>query len=909
MTAPRRWAALPGWKRARPFVLLALPLLVYAIPALAGYAWSALDPRSPQVTGADGYHGRLPDAATAVEWYGTGVVAVPFQARLRQCVRRGDLPLWNPYQGLGQPFAAQGEGCPYFPLSVLRSLLPYSLSNVVTLAAYYLSCAFFFLFLRELGLSERAALLAGMAWGLSGALSLHVARPNLAEQTAMIPVLFWAAARAMRARTPSWYAACAAVSGLHVLAGFIQIALTPLLVIVPFCGLYTRWRSRGHRDWLRDFGLVTAALLLGNGLGAFHLLPMAEAMRALHNKNVEHLSFLAIPYANLLGFFFPYLFGQLFQNWVPGSYPRVLDWNNLYAYAGTLALLLNVLGWWWTAGAHPRRRMLFCFFSLCGLVLLLRYVSCPLVAGVNYLPVVGRQSPKHANGTAVFCFLAAAAFAAQYVRARLGQAARRRVAVVFALAASAVLTQVAQQGGFARLDRRLALAHVSVSLLVSGTLLAALLLARRWGRLGERAAFRLLLAASVAELALYVPLGNRGLPLLAGRVGLFALVVLGGLLLALGRWRAAGGLLALTAAGFAALVAAPRAGLPARFNVDTPPPYLRLLRAAAGQQYRAFGITPDYSSIAGVQDVGCVGPFAPPEYVRFVELIASAAMAEFYRAGTSFWLARDPYNSTAAEFSFVDYLRSKPVLDWVGVRYLVLDRAHFGPGGRRTDHLLLLSPACPGVRVAYQDARVLVLESLAARPKAAFSPAVAVCPSQEAILRELRGNPAAILAAPRVERAALSGQPPPQGPAPGPAEVPLVPDAYRPNFVRVTVDAPGPGIVVLKDVYAPGWRARLNGKETDVLRVNGLVRGVLIPQAGHAVVEFVYRPRSFVRGLVLAALTFLLLTAVVVSSRLRPTPRRVPRWALAVGVLLLGVLAAYSVEAYFGVPVLRGLPV
>lgn len=907
MAAPRRVAALLARRRVRPYVLLALPLLVYAIPVLAGYAWSAIDPFVPPVTGAEGYHGRLPDAPTAVEWYGTGVVAVPFHARLRHYLRGGDLPLWNPYQGLGQPFAAQGEGCPYFPPSVLRSLLPYALGNVVTLGVCYLSCVFFYLFLRELGLPRRAGLFAGMAWGLSGALCLHLARPNLAEQTAMVPVLFWAAARAMRARTPFWYAVCAGVGGLHALAGFIQIALTPLLIILPFCACYTRWRSRTPRDWLRDLGLVVGALLLGNGLAAFHLLPMIEAMRALHNKNVEQLSFLAIPYANLLGFFFPYLFGQLFQNWVPGSYPKVLEWNNLFAYAGTLVLVLNVLGWWWTGAAHPRRRMVFCFFSLCGLVLLLRYVSCPLVAGINCLPIIGRQSPKHANGTTVFCFLAAAACAAPYVRARLAQAARWPVAVVFALAASAVLTQITEAGGFAHLDRRLAVTHVAVSLCVSATLLAALCLARRWARLSEGAAFRLVLAAAVAELALYVPLGNGSLPFLWGRVGLSVLVVLGGLLLALGRWRVGGGLLALTAAGFAALVVTPRVGLPARFNVDTPTPCMRWLQATAGQRYRSFGIGPDYSSIGPIQDIGCVGPFAPPEYVRFVELIASDTMANFYRAGTTFWLARDPHNTTGEEFSFVDYLRSKPILDWMGVRYLVLDRNYFDPHGRRPDYLLLLSSACPGVRVAYRDAQVRVLESLDARPKAVFSAAVTVCPDQAAILRELHADPAAIRAAPRVEQGALSGQFTPRPSSSAPAEVPLVPDVYRPNYVRLAVDAPGPGIVVLKDVYAPGWRARINGKETDVLRVNGLVRGVLIPQAGHVTVEFTYRPRSFVRGVVLAALTFLLLAAVVVSSRFRP--RRVPRWALAAGVLLLGVLAAYSVEAYFGVPLLRGLPV
>src|SRR5262249_29136244 len=78
-------------------------------------------------------------------------------AWLGQYLRKLERPLWNPYQGLGEPYAAQGDGSPYSPFEVVRAIVPYSWVTALPLAAYYFSAVFLFLFLRELGLTEGAA--------------------------------------------------------------------------------------------------------------------------------------------------------------------------------------------------------------------------------------------------------------------------------------------------------------------------------------------------------------------------------------------------------------------------------------------------------------------------------------------------------------------------------------------------------------------------------------------------------------------------------------------------------------------------------------------------------------------------------------------------------------------------------
>ena len=85
-----------------------------------------------------------------------------------------------------------------------------------------------------------------------------------------------------------------------------------------------------------------------------------------------------------------------------------------------------------------------------------------------------------------------------------------------------------------------------------------------------------------------------------------------------------------------------------------------------------------------------------------------------------------------------------------------------------------------------------------------------------------------------------------------------------PNRVFIRYQANTAGILTLTDSYAPGWTATINGQPAHVMRVNGAFRGVRIPASGEYVVEYAYRPPTWmlscgvaVAGVfALAALTF-----------------------------------------------------
>ncbi|MEI6970056.1 MAG: YfhO family protein [bacterium] len=65
--------------------------------------------------------------------------------------------------------------------------------------------------------------------------------------------------------------------------------------------------------------------------------------------------------------------------------------------------------------------------------------------------------------------------------------------------------------------------------------------------------------------------------------------------------------------------------------------------------------------------------------------------------------------------------------------------------------------------------------------------------------------------------------------------------SFKPNRVEIVARSAAGGVLVLNDRYAPGWEAFLNGKAVELLRCNGVMRGVAVP-TGESRVTFLYRP-------------------------------------------------------------------
>jgi hypothetical protein len=85
---------------------------------------------------------------------------------------------------------------------------------------------------------------------------------------------------------------------------------------------------------------------------------------------------------------------------------------------------------------------------------------------------------------------------------------------------------------------------------------------------------------------------------------------------------------------------------------------------------------------------------------------------------------------------------------------------------------------------------------------------------------------------------------------------------------RVVIDAdfPAEGFAVLAEQYDPDWVAAIDGAPARVYRVGGAMRGVVVPPGRHEVV-FTYRPRTLYAALWAAALAAALAVAALIWRR------------------------------------------
>lgn len=76
---------------------------------------------------------------------------------------------------------------------------------------------------------------------------------------------------------------------------------------------------------------------------------------------------------------------------------------------------------------------------------------------------------------------------------------------------------------------------------------------------------------------------------------------------------------------------------------------------------------------------------------------------------------------------------------------------------------------------------------------------------------------------------------------------------YEPEAVDIQAFCEDPCLLVLTDLFYPGWEARVDGEDTEIVRTNMAFRGVFLPPGEH-LIEFVYRPIGFFVGLGLLAI-------------------------------------------------------
>ena len=270
--------------------------------------------------------------------------------------KSGEIPLWNPYSFSGTPHAGNIQSAVFSPFNVLFFVLPFiDAWSVLVLIQPLLAGLFMYGFVRSLGRSPVASLLASIAFGFCGFVVVWMAYGTLGYAVLWLPFIFLG----IHKRNGLIVSAGVALS---FLSGHFQASAYILAAAVA----YAVWEKYLFGFWYLVAGLALAApqLLLG-----FH--SFTESSRGLSVLKGE-----IIPWQYLLTFVAPDFFGNpVTRN----------DWFGHYAeWAGFVGVVPLMLALFISVAKKTREIW---FFILLGLVSLLLALPTPFNDLLYFLKV------------------------------------------------------------------------------------------------------------------------------------------------------------------------------------------------------------------------------------------------------------------------------------------------------------------------------------------------------------------------------------------------------------------------------------------------------------------------------------------------------------------------------------------
>ena len=420
--------------RPAALVLLVAPLGITGPALLTGGVYGPVDhiyryvPWSAQATQL-GMHGARNASAVDVwsEFF-------PWRQVVRESLARGEWPLWNPYNLAGHPLLGEAQSAPFSPFTLVACLVPADVSQTYTAAiVLFLAALAAFVFARELGCGESAALAAAAGWGLASCIVLY-SLTAMGFATAWAPLLLTAARRVVWSPGFGSASFLAIVLTLCLLGGHPESAFLNVLVAAAY-GIFELTRRRA-RPW-RALATAVAGGVVAFLLSAIALLPLLEAIPQSMDYLVKSEGLAEVPrgvplkvtLASLATNVFPYLH---VRQW---SSPKLGYIGAETAAVGSIVLALAIYAIW------RRRSAETWFFGALALFCALAGARwAPLAEVLHRLPLLSITLHDRLAFHAGLCLVILAALGLEHLLAKNDtRAAAATFAAVFVVLAAGTL--------------------------------------------------------------------------------------------------------------------------------------------------------------------------------------------------------------------------------------------------------------------------------------------------------------------------------------------------------------------------------------------------------------------------------------------------------------------------------------
>ena len=262
-------------------------------------------------------------------------------------LKKGVIPLWNPYLFCGAPFVANWHSAIFYPLNLIFLFIPvHSALNYSIAFHFFLTGVLTYAFVRYLLGDRFSALVSALTFIFSGPYLVQLFPGHIFNPLSWFPLSLLLAEIALRKKEMRYYILGGAVLALQVLAGhpqYMAYCLGALVLYLLFRGLID-CRGAGSISPLGYVcGGIVVILVVGIALSAIQLFPSMEftthSSRTLL-RDPKAVSDVSFPPENIVTFLVPGFLGDMHEVRYWG---RWLLWETC-AYVGILPLVLALIG-------------------------------------------------------------------------------------------------------------------------------------------------------------------------------------------------------------------------------------------------------------------------------------------------------------------------------------------------------------------------------------------------------------------------------------------------------------------------------------------------------------------------------------------------------------------------------------
>jgi len=724
---------------------------------------------------------------------------------------KGELPLWNPYNFSGTPFVAAMQSAIFYPLNWLFLLFDTPFAINLSIAIHCLGASVFtYFFARYLGISPLGGVLSALTFAYGAPYFIHIYPGHLPHLAAMwMPLMFLAMEaflRHRRMRDAVWAGGCLA---MEILAGYPQYPFYSALALSAYFFLHLILRKQ--RDGLPALlGGYVLFVITAMTVAAIQLVPTWELVRnsARGDVSYEWISIFSLPPENLLTLLAPNFFGDIVNVPYWGK-------NNLWEmslYLGIVPLAMIIL-----AAVLSRSRQVIVFAAIACVFLLLALGKHTPFLWILYTFVPGFDLFRGvAKAAFVFAFASAllAGSGFDILRQLIEKADKKLQYIAAFLMAAVVLIPVVafvSSAGDVHSWSSFVQAYAAGEEHFDALPMDHQFFNESWTIFWSDVSKLLVIMLCLAALSFFASRGRRRAP------KKFAIAILALALVDL--WHFGSRYMV----SFDPQILAMDQDLKAFFKAETGP--FRIATPLGHLRNHLLNI----GMLEGIENVGGYDAIVLKNYSEFINFTQG--------------LTIDEPNLLMG----INHI--SPLLNLLNVKYYLVEPA--------------INIDLPDFAIAFRNSRNKVYRSLKVLPRSFVVHSAWVASGVKEVLGRMVDPGFDPTATVILEKPAYGL------PEKSEAQSPL-PAVLEHSLMRVMIAAQTdtPGLLVLADMYYPGWKAFVDGTESPIYRANFVMRAVYLPLGRHTV-EFRYDPVSFKVGAAISAGALLSMLGIPITVAVR----------------------------------------